>query len=170
MADVLSGAGKDVLGIGKIYDIFAGRGITSTQRTKNNDDGIEKTIETMKTDFNGLCFVNLVDFDMVYGHRNDVAGYTAALNRFDEKLPEIIGLLRDDDILMITADHGCDPVTPSTDHSREYTPLLVYGKKVRNGVNLGIRESFSDIGATVCAMLGVEADIAGKSFMEEIIV
>lgn len=170
MADVLSGAGKDVLGIGKIYDIFAGRGITSTQRTKNNDDGIEKTIETMKTDFNGLCFVNLVDFDMVYGHRNDVAGYTAALNRFDEKLPEIMGLLRDDDILMITADHGCDPVTPSTDHSREYTPLLVYGKKVRSGVNLGIRESFSDIGATVCAMLGVEADIAGKSFMEEIIV
>lgn len=170
MADVLSGAGKDVLGIGKIYDIFAGRGITSTQRTKNNDDGIEKTIETMKTDFNGLCFVNLVDFDMVYGHRNDVTGYTAALNRFDEKLPEIMGLLRDDDILMITADHGCDPVTPSTDHSREYTPLLVYGKKVRSGVNLGIRESFSDIGATVCAMLGVEADIAGKSFMEEIIV
>lgn len=170
MADILSASGKNVLGIGKIYDIFAGRGITSTQRTKNNDDGIEKLLETMKTDFDGLCFVNLVDFDMVYGHRNDVDGYTAALNSFDAKLPEITALLRDDDVLMITADHGCDPVTPSTDHSREYTPLLVYGKKIREGVNLGVRESFSDIGKTVCDLLGVNAEIPGKSFAEDILV
>jgi phosphopentomutase len=169
MLDVLSGNGFDVLSVGKIIDIFAQKGITEHVRTENNEQGIERTLEYMDRDFEGLVFTNLVDFDMVYGHRNDAEGYAKALSYFDSRLPEILGKLRDDDILMITADHGCDPVTPSTDHSREYIPLVVYGKKLKTGVNLGTRSSFADIGATILDYFGQKITIAGESFLKEIL-
>ena len=168
MLDVLSGNGFEVLSVGKIIDIFAQKGITEHVRTENNEQGIERTLEYMDRDFEGLVFTNLVDFDMVYGHRNDAEGYAKALSYFDSRLPEILGKLRDDDILMITADHGCDPVTPSTDHSREYIPLVVYGKKLKTGVNLGTRSSFADIGATILDYFGQKITIAGESFLKEI--
>ena len=166
MLDQLKEAGFEVLGVGKIFDIFAGKSITDYVRTTGNPDGIEKTLHYMARDFEGLCFVNLVDYDMLYGHRNDVEGYAKALTYFDERLPEILGKMRKDDILMITADHGCDPSTPSTDHSREYTPLVMYGKNVPAGKNYGTRTSFSDIGATVLNYFGVEKQIAGESFID----
>lgn len=166
MLDQLKEAGFEVLGVGKIFDIFAGKSITDYVRTTGNPDGIEKTLQYMERDFEGLCFVNLVDYDMLYGHRNDVEGYAKALTYFDERLPEILGKMRKDDILMITADHGCDPSTPSTDHSREYTPLVMYGKNVPAGKNYGTRTSFSDIGATVLNYFGVEKQIAGESFID----
>jgi phosphopentomutase len=125
-----------------------------------------KTLEHAKHDFHGLCFVNLVDFDMKYGHRNDVNGYTEALNRFDQQLAELLPLLKEDDVLMITADHGCDPTTPSTDHSREYTPLLIYGNMI-NCKDFGIRNTFADIGATVAEMLGIKAVTDGNSLLSE---
>ena len=168
MLDVLSRNGFDVLSVGKIIDIFAEKGITEYVRTVNNEDGINKTLEYMDRDVNGLIFTNLVDFDMQYGHRNDPEGYAKALSYFDMRLPEILDKLRDDDILMITADHGCDPVTPSTDHSREYIPLVVYGKKLKQGVNLGTRDSFADIGATILDYFGLDISIDGKSFLNEI--
>lgn len=166
MLDQLKEAGMEVLGVGKIFDIFAGRGITDSVRTTSNADGIRKTLDDMDREFEGLCFVNLVDYDMLYGHRNDVEGYAKALTYFDEKLPEILAKLREDDILMITADHGCDPSTPSTDHSREYTPLVLYGSHVPAGKNLGTRPAFADIGATVLEYLGVEKKISGDSLLE----
>lgn len=169
MLECLKENGCDVLGVGKIYDIFAGKGLTATVRTKNNMDGVERTLEHMKEDFNGLCFTNLVDFDMVYGHRNDVDGYAKALTEFDGKLPELLAGLREDDILMVTADHGCDPATESTDHSREYIPLVIYGAKVKQGVNLGTRKSFADIGATILEYFDCEGEIAGESFLKEIL-
>ena len=169
MLDVISGNGLDVLSVGKIIDIFAEKGITEYVRTANNEEGIERTLENLDKDFYGLSFTNLVDFDMVYGHRNDAPGYAQALSYFDSRLPEILDKLRDDDILMITADHGCDPVTPSTDHSREYIPLVVYGKKLKNGVNLGTRESFADIGATILDYFGLPIEIDGTSFLNDII-
>ncbi len=169
MLNCISEAGLDTLAVGKIYDIFAGSGVTDTVRTHNNAEGIERTIENLQKDFNGLCFINLVDFDMVYGHRNDADGYAKALNYFDGKLPEILAGLREDDILMITADHGCDPVTPSTDHSREYIPLVITGKNIKKGTNLGTRACFADIGATILEYLGVKQEIAGTSFLKEII-
>lgn len=165
MLDVLKEAGKDVIGVGKIKDIFAGRGVTSYVYTKGNADGIDKTLGYLDQDFDGLCFINLVDFDMLYGHRNDIEGYAKALTEFDKALPSIIGKMREDDLLMITADHGCDPgYTVSTDHSREHTPLLLYGKTVKPG-NYGIRDTFADIGATVLDYLGVEGGIAGSSLL-----
>lgn len=163
--DSLQDAGLATIGVGKIYDIFAGKGISSTQRTTSNDDGMAKTLAHAKEDFTGLCFVNLVDFDMVYGHRNNVEGYTDALNRFDVQLGELLPLMRDDDVLMITADHGCDPVTPSTDHSREHTPLLVYGKQIKAGTDLGTRNTFADIGVTAADLLGVKAKTDGQSLV-----
>ena len=169
MLDVLSGNGFDVLSVGKIIDIFAEKGITEYVRTANNEEGIERTLENLDKDFNGLSFTNLVDFDMVYGHRNDAPGYATALSYFDSRLPEMLDKLRDDDILMITADHGCDPVTPSTDHSREYIPLVIYGKNLKKGVNLGTRNSFSDIGATILDYFGLPVEIDGTSFLGEII-
>jgi len=169
MLDQLIDAGFDVLGVGKIYDIFAGRGITDTVRTKDNADGIERIIERTGRDFEGLCFINLVDFDMVYGHRNDVDGYAKALSYFDSKLPQIIGGLRDDDIMIITADHGCDPLTPSTDHSREYVPMIAYGKKIRKNNNLGTRETYADIAATILEYFNVQKEVAGTSFLNEIL-
>lgn len=163
MLNYLKEAGMTVAAVGKINDIFAGSGITEMVRTKNNDEGIDRTIEYLQKDFEGLCFINLVDYDMIYGHRNDVQGYAAALTRFDERLPEILELLRKDDVLMITADHGCDPSTPSTDHSREYTPFIATGKRVRAGADLKTRDCFADIGATILEYLGVVGDISGTA-------
>ncbi len=165
MLDALKRAGRDVIGVGKIRDIFAGRGITSYVYTKGNADGIARTLSYLEQDFEGLCFINLVDYDMLYGHRNDIEGYARALSEFDAALPQIVAGLRDEDILMITADHGCDPgYTVSTDHSREYTPLIVYGRSVTPG-NLGTRDTFADIGATVLHYLGVSGKIAGNSVL-----
>lgn len=169
MLDQLIEAGLDVLAVGKINDIFAGKGIGEMVRTANNEEGIERTLEYMKRDFNGLCFTNLVDFDMLYGHRNDVEGYAKALTYFDERLPELIAGLKEEDILMITADHGCDPITPSTDHSREYTPFVIYGDKIKKNTNLGTRDSFADIAATILDYFGVDSKVAGKSVLQEIV-
>lgn len=163
MLDLLRQAGYEVLSVGKIVDIFAGRGITDHVRTKNNAEGIDRTLAYMDRDFEGLCFTNLVDYDMLYGHRNDVDGYAKALTYFDERLPELLGKLRGEDILMITADHGCDPSTSSTDHSREYTPLVLAGKNVPAGKNFGTRESFADIAATVLQYFGIEKECAGTA-------
>lgn len=161
MLDAICAAGKEVIGVGKIKDIFAGQGITSYVYTKGNKEGIQRTLQYMEQDFEGLCFVNLVDYDMLYGHRNDIEGYGRALTEFDEALPEIISRLQKDDVLMITADHGCDPgYTASTDHSREYTPFIMYGHGIKP-VNLGTRETFADIGATVLKYLDVPGNIAG---------
>ena len=165
MLDQLKDAGKTVISVGKIKDIFAGKGITEAVYTKGNEEGIEQTLSYMEKDFEGLCFVNLVDYDMLYGHRNDVDGYARALTYFDGKLPEILDRLREEDILMITADHGCDPgYKVSTDHSREHTPFLMYGSLVEPG-NLGTRETFADIGATVLAYFGIKPEFAGTSML-----
>jgi len=169
MLDVLKERGFDVISVGKIYDIFAGRGLTETNRIKNNADGMRVTLEMAKRDFNGLCFINLVDFDMVFGHRNDIDGYANALSEFDKELEKLLPLLKDDDLLIITADHGCDPKTPSTDHSREYTPMLVYGNCIKPGVDLKTRASFADISATILQYLGVEqGETEGESFLSEV--
>ena len=152
-----------MIAVGKIQDIFAGKGITEYVYTSGNAEGIERTLSYLDRDFEGLCFINLVDYDMLYGHRRDVDGYARAMTSFDEKLPEIMGKLREEDILMITADHGCDPAyTKTTDHTREYTPFIMYGQKVKP-VNYGTRETFADIAATVLDYLGVEQSVAGTS-------
>lgn len=165
MLDQLKDAGKDVISVGKIKDIFAGRGITEAVYTKGNEEGIERTLEYLERSFEGLCFVNLVDYDMLYGHRNDIEGYARALSYFDQRLPELLGRLGEEDILMITADHGCDPgYTVSTDHSREHTPFLMYGKHVKPE-NLGTRETFADIGATVLDYFGIQPEFAGTSML-----
>ncbi|MBF0903821.1 MAG: phosphopentomutase, partial [Atopobium sp.] len=156
MLDRLKENGFDVLSIGKIYDIFAHRGMTEFEFTTCNADGIQKTIEATSKDFNGLCFTNLVDTDMIYGHRNDPVGYSNALSYFDERIPQIIEGLREDDLFIITADHGCDPVTPSTDHSREYVPLLITGPKVKPNTNLGTTATFADMAETILDYFGVE--------------
>lgn len=163
MLDQLKDHGKDVIGVGKIKDIFAGKGITEYVYTKGNADGIDKTLEYLRKDFDGLCFINLVDFDSVYGHRNDVDGYAKALTYFDERLPEIMAGLKENDLLLITADHGCDPgYLESTDHSREYTPLFIYGKGIKP-VNYKTRETFADIGAMVLGWFGIKPEFAGES-------
>jgi phosphopentomutase len=169
MLDVISEKGLKVKGVGKIYDIFCGRGVTDTVHISSNMEGVDRTIEYMKEDFEGLLFTNLVDFDMVYGHRNDIEGYAKALREFDDRIPEIMECLKDDDILVITADHGCDPSTPSTDHSREYVPLLVYGKKIKQGINLGTRSAFTDIAQTAAELLDIKHDFKGNSFYREVI-
>ena len=169
MLNLLQKAGYDTISVGKIYDIFAGSGVSESNRTVSNTHGMQVTKEIEGRDFNGLCFVNLVDFDMKYGHRNDVAGYAAAATEFDGFLSKFIQDMREDDVLLITADHGCDPATPSTDHSREYTPMLIYGQKIRSGVNLGVRPSFADISATVLDFFGVpQENTSGKSFLKEV--
>ncbi len=168
MLNYISEQGKDVLAVGKINDIFVGSGITRSVRTVNNEDGINKTLEWMKEDFEGLCFINLVDFDMVYGHRNDVEGYAKALTYFDSRLPELVEQLRKDDLLIITADHGCDPGTPSTDHSREHVPVVIIGNKVKPG-HKGTRYSFADTGKTIMEYLGVTGEICGESYLQEIL-
>ena len=170
MPQILKEAGYDSISVGKIYDIFAGIGFTESHPTTGNQDGMAKSNLIAARDFNGLCFINLVDFDMTYGHRNDVAGYARALSEFDKWLGEFVPTLKEDDLLIITADHGCDPSTPSTDHSREYTPMLAYGKKLKKNKNLGTRASFADIGATILDYFRLPtASISGESFLKEIV-
>lgn len=167
MIDCLKNKGIQVIPIGKIYDIFAGKGLEKAYPTKSNSHGMELTEHFVNQNFKGLCFVNLVDFDMMFGHRNDIMGYAKALSDFDSWLGGFMKLMKDDDILIITADHGCDPATESTDHSREYVPLLVYGERVKN-VNLGTRQAFSDIGKTVCDIFHVQNNLSGESFKDKI--
>ena len=168
MMDALLQNGYATYGVGKIYDIFAGKGIEHTTRILNNIDGREKTIALQEEDFNGLCFVNLVDFDMVYGHRNDIDGYAKAATKFDEQLKTFLSRMKDEDIVMITADHGCDPGFKGTDHSREYVPFLAYGKDIKENVNLGTRNSFADIAATIQDIFEIEQITAGNSFKDAI--
>ena len=168
MMDALLQNGYATYGVGKIYDIFAGKGIEHTTRILNNIDGMEKTIALQEEAFNGLCFVNLVDFDMVYGHRNDIDGYAKAATKFDEQLKTFLSRMKDEDILMITADHGCDPGFKGTDHSREYVPFLAYGKDIKENVNLGTRNSFADIAATIQDIFEIEQITAGNSFKDAI--
>ena len=167
MLDVMKSAGFDGLAGGKIHDIFAGRGDTAHVFTSGNEEGIARLLELTRRPFRGLCFVNLVDFDMLYGHRNDVDGYAKALSVFDRALPQILANLEEGDVLMITADHGCDPATPSTDHSREYTPWLLAGPQVRAGVNLGTLPTFADVSATVLDAFGLPP-LAGTSHAEKL--
>jgi len=169
LLDVLTASGKASIGVGKIYDIFAGRGTTEHVYNKSNANGMEHAMRYAETDFEGLCFVNLVDFDMNFGHRRDAVGYANALNAFDAWLPGFMEKMGDEDIVMITADHGCDPgYAATTDHTREYVPLLILGKQVKP-VNLGTRDSFADIAATVAQLLDVRLDTPGQSFAAEIL-
>ena len=169
MLDAIKAAGLDSIAVGKIHDIFAGFGDTEYVYNKSNANGMEHASSFAKKDFRGLCFVNLVDFDMVYGHRRDIDGYAGALTEFDSWLGEFLKDLGEEDLVMITADHGCDPAyTATTDHTREYVPLLVLGKAVKP-VNLGTRKSFADIAATVTELLGVDYDTSGQSFAKEIL-
>ncbi|AAK80024.1 phosphopentomutase [Clostridium acetobutylicum] len=157
---------SNVMCVGKIEDIFNKKGVTEAVHIKNNMDGVDKTLEYMKTDKKGLIFTNLVDFDMLYGHRNDPKGYAKALEEFDGRINEIKTNMKDYDVLMITADHGCDPTTESTDHSREYIPFIAYGKDIKGGADIKIRDSFSDIGKTILDLLQVENNLVGKSFKD----
>ena len=169
MLDAISKAGLDTLAVGKIHDIFAGQGDTEHVFNKSNADGMAHTMDYARRDFTGLCFVNLVDFDMLYGHRRDVAGYARALSEFDSWLGEFLPQLGSEDLVLITADHGCDPAyTATTDHTREYVPLIALGQNVRP-VNLGTRKTFADIAATVTELLGVDFDTPGTSFAKEIL-
>lgn len=156
--------GFEVKAVGKIEDIYNKQGITEAVHIHNNMDGVDRTLDYLKQKFQGILFTNLVDFDMLFGHRNNVSGYAQALMEFDARLPEIIQALKDDDLLFITADHGCDPTTPSTDHSREYVPLLVYGSNIKQSVNLGIRATFADVAATIGEYLDLKPPANGSSF------
>lgn len=168
MLDYIKEGGKSVMAVGKIEDIYNSKGITEAVHTKNNMDGIDKTLQYMREEKEGLIFTNLVDFDMVYGHRNNAEGYGKALIEFDNRLPEILNLMKEDDVLIITADHGCDPTTESTDHSREYIPVLAYGERIRRNINIGERKCFCDIGKTVLDLLHIENKLYGESFAKDI--
>lgn len=168
MLDILTAHNFATISVGKIKDIFAGKSISEGHSIINNTDGMNITVKLEDTDFTGLCFVNLVDFDMMYGHRNDVEGYANAVTEFDVQVGEFIKKMKTDDVLIITADHGCDPSTPSTDHSREYVPMLIYGSCIKQGIDLKIRDSFADISATILDMFSLPKDTAGKSFYKEI--
>jgi len=169
LLDQLADCGVNVFSIGKIFDVFLGRGIREYEKTKSNADGMAKTLDAMESAKTGLIFVNLVDFDQLYGHRNDVEGYAGALEEVDAWLPAFEAKLESGDLAILTADHGCDPTTPSTDHSREYVPLLVYGKGLPGGVNLGVRQTLSDIGQTVADNFGTQI-ACGRSFLNELAV
>jgi phosphopentomutase len=157
-----------VIGVGKIKDIYSGRGIAESHKTKDNNDGIETILRVMKDSSGDLIFANLVDFDMLFGHRNNPEGYARALEEVDAGIGRIIQAMAEEDILIITADHGCDPTTPSTDHSREYVPLLVYGPRLKSGVNLGTRRTFADISASLADFFNIEYDSPGTSFADEV--
>ncbi len=167
--DIASEAGYDVIAVGKIEDIFNGKGITKAVHTKSNMDGVDKTIEFLKEDSKGIIFTNLVDFDSKFGHRRDPKGYKMALEKLDERIPEIIESLKEEDMLIITADHGNDPTFRGTDHTREFTPILVYGQSIKKGINLGTRETFADIAATIADILNIEKPVIGKSFKDLIV-
>ena len=160
--------GFDSIGVGKIYDIFAGKSVEESYKMEDNIDGMNITLDLCDKDFNGLCFVNLVDFDMIYGHRNDVDGYANAASEFDKQLGQMMDKLREDDIVIITADHGCDPSTESTDHSREYVPMIIFGDKIKAGIDLKTRNTFADIGKTIADIFGIESPIPGTSFYKEV--
>lgn len=169
MLDRVQAAGKKVYAVGKISDIFNDQGVDEAVHTDSNMDGVDKTIEAMKQEFEGLIFVNLVDFDSQYGHRRDAQGYGEAIMEFDQRLPEILAEMGDEELLILCADHGNDPVHTGYDHTREYVPVVVWGKNIKPGVNLGIRGSFADIDATVCEYLGADTSPLGTSFVKEII-
>ena len=169
LLDAMTGAGKTVHAIGKIQDLFAGRGVTTAVHTKNDDEGVDAIERAIETAGPGLVFTNLVDFDTLYGHRNDPAGYAANLERFDARLARLLPALRERDLLIITADHGNDPTTPSTDHAREHVPLFVVGKPVRPGTDLGVRPTFADLGQTVAEIFGVGPLANGTSFLRDIL-
>ncbi|MGL5258215.1 MAG: phosphopentomutase [Proteocatella sp.] len=168
ICDIILEKNIPTVGVGKIYDIFAGKGIEKSIKSKSNFDGMQKTIDMVKEGQDGFIFVNLVDFDMKFGHRNDVEGYAAALNEFDAQLGELMSLLKEDDIVIITADHGCDPTTEGSDHSREYVPMLIFGENIKSGVDLGTRASFSDIAATLADIFKVENPAFGESFFSSV--
>jgi phosphopentomutase len=168
MLDKLAAHGLETIGVGKIYDIFAGRGVSKTFKSAGNADGMRQTSGIIESGFKGLCFVNLVDFDMLYGHRNNIDGYAGAATEFDLWLGGFLQRMKSDDVLFITADHGCDPSTKSTDHSREYTPLIVCGDQVTEGTDLKTRKTFADISATVLDMFGLPQDTDGISFKDEV--
>jgi phosphopentomutase len=168
LLDRLTARGWPVFGVGKIEDIFTGRGVTAAVHTKSDDDGIDQTLEGLRRYDRGLVFTNLVDFDTQYGHRNDVAGFARNLERLDARMPELLGGLREDDVLMFTADHGCDPSDVSTDHTREHVPLLVAGPRVRPATDLGVRATFADLGATLAENFGAGPLAAGMSFLGEL--
>lgn len=165
--DLLKEKQINVTAVGKVEDIFDGEGITSAVHTRGNTDGLDQALKLLRSTTEGLIFTNLVDFDMLYGHRNNPRGYADALEELDRRLPELLESLREDDVLLITADHGCDPTTPGTDHTREYVPLLVYGRPVRGGVNLGVRETFADVAATIAEVFGYSFGV-GKSFWRQV--
>jgi phosphopentomutase len=168
LLDVIKEQGLDVIGVGKIEDIFSGKGITEAIHTKDNMDGVDQTIKYMQQNNKGLIFTNLVEFDSAWGHRNNVEGYAKGLEAFDSRLPEIISNMKDTDVLMINADHGCDPTMPGTDHSREYVPFLAYGKSLKSNTDLKTRKTFADIGQTIGEILGVKKLKIGESFLEDI--
>ena len=169
LLDILLRAGKDVLGTGKIDDLFGGRGLSGTKHSEDNVSATQGLLEYLSGDFEGLLFTNLVEFDMVYGHRNDARGYADALEAFDHAIPEIQAKMRPSDLAMIVADHGVDPTTPSTDHSREYIPLLVFGPQVKPHTDLGIRPTYADVGATLAEIFSVKPPRIGSSFLREIL-
>lgn len=168
LLDRLAAARIPVFGVGKIEDIFTGRGISGAVHTESDADGVDQTLKALAEMERGLVFTNLVDFDTLYGHRNDVAGYARNLERLDERIPELLGALREDDVFVLTADHGCDPSDLSTDHTREHVPLLVRGRRVAAGRELGVRETFADLGATLAENFGVGPLAAGSSFLESL--
>ncbi|MCQ2548259.1 MAG: phosphopentomutase [Clostridia bacterium] len=166
--DTIKAAGKEVYCVGKINDIFNGVGVTKFVKTKNNMDGVDKTVEAMKMDFDGFIFTNLVEFDSEYGHRRNAEGYGKAIEEFDARLPELMDAMADDDVMILCADHGNDPTYEGSDHTREYIPIVVYGKKIKAGTNIGTRDTFADIGATIADALGAEGTKIGSSFLAEI--
>jgi phosphopentomutase len=170
LLDLLARQGIPVVSIGKVRDLFAGRGIGRAIPTKSDSEGVDRLLEIVRSDGAGLVFINLVDFDTVYGHRNDVEGYANNLERFDQRLGDLLTTLKESDLLIITADHGNDPTTPSTDHSREHVPILVTGSRVRPGANLGTRSTFADLGQTLAANFGVGPLACGTSFLDEIVI
>ena len=172
LLDKLKDSGVEVIGIGKIHDIFNGKGLTKSFHTNSNKEGMEKILEAIKNDASSqqLIFVNLVDFDMLWGHRRDTESYYKGLKEFDDFLPEIFSGMADNDILFITADHGCDPTyTKHTDHTREYVPLLIYGKKIKRNVDVGVRKTFADLGQTIADIFAIEKLRRGQSFKNNII-
>lgn len=168
MLDHIAALGKETYAVGKISDIFNGKGITQAVHTDNNMDGVDKTIQALNLDFEGLIFTNLVDFDSQYGHRRDPIGYGKAIEAFDRRLPEILEAMKPEDVLFLCADHGNDPIHSGWDHTREHVPVVILGNEVKEGVDLGVRESFADIGATICEMLGAEKTAVGTSFLQDI--
>ncbi|MBA3231886.1 MAG: phosphopentomutase [Acidobacteria bacterium] len=170
LLDRLKDAGLPVVTVGKVDDLFAGRGITSAVHTASDDDGVDQVLSAMRESSGGLIFANLVEFDTRFGHRNDVAGYAANLERFDRRVPELLSALGPRDLLVITADHGNDPTTPSTDHSREYVPVFVVGQPVRAGMDIGTRQTFADLGQTLAEVFGVGRLASGTSFLGQILV